>query len=172
MSEQLHYFAYGSNMSLARLRARTPSARRLGLYRLAGHELRFHKHGADGSGKCDAFFTGATDQRIYGALYTLDTREKPALDAVEGLGLGYAEKQVQVEDHAGETLQAFTYYAIRTDPALLPFDWYLGHVRVGAREIGVPAAYLAAIEAVRSRPDPDNARDARERAVHAQRVLS
>ena len=43
----MHYFAYGSNMSVARLRMRTPSARKVGLFRLASHDLRFHKRGAD-----------------------------------------------------------------------------------------------------------------------------
>lgn len=49
------YFAYGSNMSSARLRARVPSCRPIGIAFLPGHELRFHKRSKDGSGKCDAF---------------------------------------------------------------------------------------------------------------------
>jgi hypothetical protein len=52
------YFAYGSNMSVSRLVARTPSAQPLGRCALRGHQLRFHKVGGDGSAKCDAFHTG------------------------------------------------------------------------------------------------------------------
>jgi len=39
----LRYFAYGSNMSLARLRRRVPSARRIAVATLPGYRLRFHK---------------------------------------------------------------------------------------------------------------------------------
>ena len=49
----LLYFAYGSNMSSVRLRARVNSAQPLGVARLPGHRLRWHMHSLDGSGKCD-----------------------------------------------------------------------------------------------------------------------
>ena len=51
----MHVFAYVSYMSVARLRMWAPSAMKVGLFWLASHDLRFHKRGADGSGKCDAF---------------------------------------------------------------------------------------------------------------------
>ena len=40
--QRLNYFAYGSNMSLARLRARIPSAEKVGSFMLREHSLRFH----------------------------------------------------------------------------------------------------------------------------------
>ena len=43
----MKYFAYGSNMSFARLQARVPSARSLGCYALRQHDLRFHKSGLE-----------------------------------------------------------------------------------------------------------------------------
>ena len=48
------YFAYGSNLSSARMAARVPSARVVARAQLPGHALRFHKVGRDGSAKCDA----------------------------------------------------------------------------------------------------------------------
>jgi len=164
MPDSLHYFAYGSNMSLARLRARTPSAMRLGLCQLPGHDLRFHKIGRDGSGKCDAYATGDPGHCVAGALYTLDAGEQAALDAVEGPG--YARKQVLVIDAQGREVSAFTYCAIAIDTALKPYSWYLNHVLVGARELPVPAAYLARLAAIDCTEDPDAARAAIEWAVH------
>jgi len=41
----MKYFAYGSNMSLLRLRARVPSAERIGMFTLVEHALRFHTNG-------------------------------------------------------------------------------------------------------------------------------
>ena len=76
------YFAYGSNMSIARLRARVPGAERTGVFTLHEHALRFHKLSRnDGSGKCDAFYTGNASDRVVGALVEL---EPVGSDLIEG----------------------------------------------------------------------------------------
>lgn len=163
------YFAYGSNMSLPRLRERVPSAKRIGLFTLAGHSLRFHKVSTDGSGKCDALFTGNPDDSVIGALFEISGSEKDALDRVEGLGHGYESKTVSLSDSQGNIFEAFTYYATNTDPSLLPYSWYLYHVIYGAKETGVSVSYLAHIEATESIEDPDRERDVRERAIYGDR---
>lgn len=163
----MKYFAYGSNMSLPRLKQRVPGAERIGRFTLVGHSLRFHKWSrTDGSAKCDALFTGNPDDVVIGALFEIPEHEKGTLDRAEGLGFGYEEKRVTVTDARGHSLEAFTYYATDTDPSLLPYSWYLHHVIHGARETGVPAHYLDAVSATRSREDPDRDRDARERAIY------
>ena len=164
----LRYFAYGSNMSLARLRERVPSAERLGSYQLPGHELRFHKAGSDGSGKCDAFHTGRDPHRVFGVLFHIDPGEKPTLDRVEGLGWGYAEKQVSLRGRDGDVVRAWTYYALRLDPSAVPYSWYLQHVLVGAREAGLPDAYIAGIAAQDVRRDPQARRERRELGIYAE----
>ncbi|GGC01905.1 hypothetical protein GCM10011352_30060 [Marinobacterium zhoushanense] len=166
----MHYFAYGSNMSIARLRNRVPSAKRLGRYRLESHDLRFHKCGGDGSGKCDAFYTGNREHQVIGVLYHIDPLEKPALDRAEGLGVGYGEKQVVVVGPAGELIEANTYWAMMTDPQMKPFTWYLNHVLVGAHEVALPAPYVDRIRLIESVEDPDRERDALERAIHGYTV--
>jgi hypothetical protein len=79
----MKYFAYGSNMSLARLQARTPSARRLGTAVLESHDLRFHKAGKDGSGKCDVVHTGGAEC-VYGVLYEIDAERDRLERAIHG----------------------------------------------------------------------------------------
>jgi len=154
-------------MSLARLRARVPSATSLGCHRLLGHDLRYHKAGQDGSGKCDAFFTGRAEDVVYGVLFEMDAKDKPALDAAEGLGVGYDAKQVSVKDAQGGVHTALTYIALRIDTRCQPYDWYLHHVQVGAAEALLPAAYVAQkIVAVQAIDDPDTQRDAEQRAIH------
>ena len=149
MAASYRYFAYGSNLSTARLRERAPSARPLGVGRLPRHALRWHKRGRDGSGKCDAAFTGCPADEVWGVLFTIDCAEKPRLDAAEGLGIGYVEKVVQVLTTTGR-MDARTYQAKpdQVDAALRPFEWYWRHVLHGAREHGLPAAYVAAIERI------------------------
>lgn len=158
----MNYFAYGSNMSLRRLQARVPAARPLGTAVLAGHALRFHKAGRDGSAKCDAFHTADVSDAIHGVLFHIDDAGKSVLDRVEGLGAGYDEKQVTLA--CGTT--AITYVATHIDEGLLPFHWYKQHVLVGAREARLPVDYVGLIECHPSREDPDAARHARETSIH------
>ncbi|MDV6315327.1 gamma-glutamylcyclotransferase family protein [Idiomarina sp. HP20-50] len=160
------YFAYGSNMSSARLQKRVPSAVPLGCYKLEEHDLRFHKVGKDNSGKGDAYITHNKNDVVYGALFRIEESEKPALDRAEGLGQGYREKEINVIDLAGGIESAVTYTAIMIDESLKPYSWYLNHVLRGAEENGLPENYIEekilAVEAVK---DSNTERAAGERAI-------
>ena len=143
------YFAYGSNMSSERLRARTPSAISLGSARLPGYALRWHKLGRDGSGKCDIEASDAPGTAVWGVLYEINRAEKDVLDAVEGLGVGYDEHAVRV-DTGTVVREAVTYKARpdKIDAALRPLAWYTAHVLRGATEHGLPDEYVRRIAAV------------------------
>jgi len=161
------YFAYGSNMSSRRLYARLPEACWLGTAGLAGHLLRFHKVGQrDGSGKCDAAPTGDVRNRVLGVVYALSATDLDRLDRIEGRGAGYERRTVVVRARSGESLEAQTYIATHTDPALEPLDWYRFHVLSGAREAALPEDYIAAIQAMSVKVDPDPERCARELAIY------
>jgi cation transport regulator ChaC len=157
-------FAYGSNMSSHRLRARTPSARPLGAARLAGHRLAWGKKGGDGSAKCHLVETGREGDVVWGVLYEIDTAEKRFLDEAEGLGVHYVHRNVRVDTDAG-TVEAGAYVAIDTDESLRPFDWYAAFVLAGAIEHGLPAGYVAAIAALPVMIDDDAARRSRNLSI-------
>jgi len=160
-------FAYGSNLCIERLRARTPSARVSLVGTLAGHSLRWHKRSHDGSGKCDAFATDSGADVVWGVVYELTREDKVLLDGFEGLGEDYFEKVVNVRSRDGVVLDAIAYSA---NPALVadglnPWHWYKGFVTTGASQHGFPLEYRRALEAVASRDDPDSGRHAREWSV-------
>jgi gamma-glutamylcyclotransferase len=161
------YFAYGSNMSISRLKKRVPSAKRIGVCTLRNHDLRFHKKGTDGSGKCDAFQTGKSNDFVSGSLFKIDSVDKPSLDSAEGLGFGYDEKQVSLVKDSGENVAAFTYYATTINETLKPYSWYLQHVVVGAMESNCPSSYMPRIKATETVEDENQERDAKERAIHS-----
>jgi gamma-glutamylcyclotransferase len=165
----MKYFAYGSNMSLARLRARTPSAISLGHHVLSEHQLRFHKRGMDGSAKCDAFFTGQPQDCVHGVLFEIDDAEKPNLDRAEGLGYGYDEKVIEVRSPEQVRKQACTYVATKIDETRVPFHWYKDHVLLGARAAQLPAEYVDAIENIETIEDPNAPRALAERAVQTRK---
>ena len=115
---------------------------------MPNHALRWHKVGRDGSGKCDIEPAQAPSV-VWGVLFDVARAEKPALDAAEGLGIGYFETEVRIVTGDGEC-HALTYHANpeRTDPALRPRGWYKAHVLRGAREHGLPTDYVSELEQV------------------------
>ena len=162
---KLYYFAYGSNMSSRRLKARVPSATVIGPGVLAGHRLAFHKVSKDGSAKCDLVESGSS--RVQGVLFEIDESDKPKLDRVEGLGDGYDQKTVDVLLQSAVSKSAFTYFATDVDAGLKPYSWYKRHLLEGAREARLPPAYIEMLEQVGAIEDPDREREARELAIYS-----
>ncbi len=163
----IKYFAYGSNMSIPRLRDRVSIAGNLGVYKLHGYKLKFHKISQDGSGKCDALRTGLENDFILGIVFEIDEKGKPELDRVEGLNHGYKEETVEVKSiNDSSLLEVVIYIATNVYPNLLPYEWYKHHVLIGAREAGFPEEYLQAIEEVTAIEDLDEDRKARELSIY------
>lgn len=159
LKEDIPYFAYGSNMLTSRLRERTPSARPLCQATLSGYSLRFHKISKkDGSGKCDAFETGAMEDTVHGMVFLIDPAEKAELDRAEGLGYGYMEKTVTLQTISGQ-MEAVMYIATTIDADLKPYNWYKELVVAGAIEHQLPRDYITAIQCVVSETDPDSKRN-------------
>ena len=100
---------------------------------------------------------GGPAYRVFGVLFTLSPDDRPALDRAEDLHHGYADVTVDVQVE-GRTLRALTYVAIRKDPDLLPFDWYRNIVVAGAREHGLPAAWIDLVRSVAVRTDDNEQR--------------
>ena len=152
----LYYFAYGSNLHPLRLTERVPSARMIGSVELANHRLAFHKRSRDGSGKCNLQQTGIHTDRVFGAIYALESEHKSLLDSYEGVGSGYLDEPLEIL-YQGQIYDCFTY---RAQPShivedLLPYHWYKQLVLLGARFCQFPPAYIAAIETVSSIDDAD-----------------
>lgn len=164
--KRLIYFAYGSNMSTKRLKARASSAKVLGIGVLNGYALVFHKVGKiDGSAKCD--IVASRHDQVFGVLFEISEREKTDLDRWEGLNQGYDVMEVEITTESGNGIAAITYHATITDPELQPFTWYKRHVLEGAREAGLPSAYIETIEKIPAIEDRNKKREAKELALYS-----
>lgn len=168
LTDTTFYFAYGSNMSVERLQARIPSARPYCNAMLTGHELRFHKKGADGSAKCDVVATGNSHHEVHGVIFEFNLAEKPILDRCEGPR--YKERMVELISEHNGVINAFLYYvadkSAHTDHNLKPFHWYKHHVVYGARQAGLPQHYIEALVAVDSVIDHNRERTERELSIY------
>jgi hypothetical protein len=161
---KMKYFAYGSNLSIERLRGRVPSAKKLSTGCLRGHSLRFHKESIDGSGKCDAYQTNDDSDEIWGVVFNISDDEKELLDRAEGLGHGYELKTVSISCQTQE-IEAVTYYATRINPGLKPYNWYKNFVVSGAKKNNLPNDYVELLERIEATDDPDAQRRAKNKAI-------
>ena len=162
----MKYFSFGSNMLLARLSKRVPSAKVSSKGILTGHKLMWHKVSSDGSGKCDAFQTGNDSDILHGVLFDMAERDKPSLDTAEGLGFGYDEKIVSVFSEAEKQMvNAITYYATNINDSLKPYHWYKSFVLEGAIENNLPDDYIEMIREVKSIEDESDTRRSRNENI-------
>lgn len=143
------YFAYGSNLLIARLVERVPGARVRGIGHLAGHRLVCDKVGRDGSAKAN--LERHPEALVWGALYDLPAGGLDLLDPFEG---GYARFEVGIQTPSETHIAAVTYVSEKRSDDRTPFDWYREMILDGARAHGLPADYLRALGALPSRPDP------------------
>ncbi|NND65969.1 MAG: gamma-glutamylcyclotransferase [Halioglobus sp.] len=163
---EVKYFSYGSNLSLARMSARVPSASVDFVACVKGHSMKYRKIGRDGSAKCDLVESLGDGGEVWGVIYHIDPAEKPGLDRAEGLGSGYEMKELAVPGPDGTTVSAFTYYATHFSEGLKPYPWYVEHVLRGAAEHGLPNDYIAAFLTTESMLDPDQERHERELSIY------
>ena len=141
------YFAYGSNLSVARMQGRIPEATVLGAAVLSDHRLEFNKLGRDGSAKANIL--PCPGERVWGAIYRFPRARLDELDAIEG---GYERVRVTVRLRGGDARECQTYVSDRLTEAL-PFAWYKKLVVDGAREHCLPDDYVRDIERVPATPD-------------------
>ena len=145
-----HYFAYGSNLSSARMRKRVPSARAVCAATLDDHQLTLGKPGRDGSGK--ATLVRVPGALCWGVVYAIDTDEWDLLDACEP---GYGRTSRIVTTVARERLAVETYLAPATAPDPVATPLYKSFIVDGAREHGLPADYVGSLERLPVRREPD-----------------
>ena len=171
------YFAYGSNMSERRLRAknRAPSAQVVGTGILKDYCLTFRKLSKDGSGKCTVECCKSSN--VYGVLFKINKDEEGCLDAAEGLCKGYTDITVDIEVtrtkdsknyECGRTVCCVkTYQATNPSQNLKPYTWYRKHMLVGAIEQKLPPCYIDCFIRVDADEDCDKKRKARELTIYS-----
>jgi gamma-glutamylcyclotransferase (GGCT)/AIG2-like uncharacterized protein YtfP len=146
------YFAYGSNLDAAQMRARcrndalTPQ----GVALLPDHRLGFtHRSPIRHGGVADV--VPAADAEVWGCLYDLAESEFRLLDGFEGVPHVYRRHAVTVwrEGDARRAVDVTTYVIVnRITPEPPPHPDYLAQIVRGATAVGLPEAYLARLRAV------------------------
>lgn len=164
-----YYFAYGSNMLTARLRARCPSAMHVGSALATNFALEFSKPSIDLSGKATLTPSGKMNHHTAGILFKIRKSELTKLDKAEGAGNGYERNDEFLVQRSrdGEMVQATTYLATLTHSHLKPYDWYLALVIAGAHLHGLGEAHTSRLRMIESDVDTKSHRKSRLDALKA-----
>lgn len=176
----MKYFAYDDKMFTPCLHHIVQDANCLGVARLAGYKLYFHKRTSqDYSGKCNLVRVNDPAVGVYGVVYQIDTRDKYLLDKIESLGYGTQEIALKVEMLAEDGQKtapcyAFTYIAHKDNvfEDLVPFRWYRDLVVVGAREHHLPLDYIHHLEQIAAMQDPNVARETKQKRFLESHISS
>ena len=143
------YFAYGSNLSGARLHESCPSARLETTARLPGYRLAFTRRSERwGGGVADIRPDAGTE--VQGVVWRIDGADGDALDRQEGVDATpprYRRIEVDVTTAEGEVLNCLAYQVVEPQaPHIAPSAAYLDTMLRGARAAGLSGAYVARIE--------------------------
>ena len=143
------YFAYGSNMNLEQMADRCPGAKMLGVARKPGWRFIINGRG---------YVTALDDPsaEVLGCLWELTDEHWKSLDRYEGVAGGYYHRvdcELTLID-SEKVVEAIAYRA-SDETTGVPSGAYADAVIQGAREIGLPSAYLDFLEAWRNGPPTD-----------------
>jgi gamma-glutamylcyclotransferase (GGCT)/AIG2-like uncharacterized protein YtfP len=143
--DTIEYFAYGSNMASATMRAICATERFCGPARLSGRRLAFTRRSVrSSSGVAD--IVRDRDRDVWGALYTVGASELEVLDHKEGRGVAYEREDVIVHDGDGGERRVMVYSVIaKRAVEVCPSQDYMRLLIAGGVERSLPADYVAGL---------------------------
>jgi gamma-glutamylcyclotransferase (GGCT)/AIG2-like uncharacterized protein YtfP len=136
------YFAYGSNMDDAALKARCPKARRIGRARLPRHRFVL---------MADGYASVRRDplSDVHGVLFDLALSDIAPLDRYEDVEGGLYIKAFQpVVRHDGHASRALIYIGTDQSRGGVPVPGYMRAIVDAARAADLPAAYVAMLDTI------------------------
>lgn len=132
------YFAYGSNMSRALMRRHCPGGQEIGTAALAGYRFIITVDGY-------ASIVPHRGGTVHGVLWRLTARDLAVLNAYESLDSGLYLRATLPVVAGGRRFAALVYIG-RTRAEGRPRSGYLDVVVEGARECGLPDAYVQSLK--------------------------
>ena len=135
-----YYFAYGSNMNFAQMNDRCPGARFAGRGILTDHRFHIYSRGFASV----AFRKGSM---VWGGIWEITHAHLMTLDRYEGIPSNYYRREVipvLLADKAEDTVDCEIYFGSDTEDGIPGAD-YMGAVLQGARDCGLPEAYVETV---------------------------
>lgn len=147
MADSLYYFAYGSNMSIQRMKERLVAFKSRNLGFLYDYELKFNKinHHVKGAGYANII--PVKGKMVEGILYEIDQSGIEILDGFEGYPVKYTRELLPIKSNDG-MIEAHVYIAQpeETTEHLMPEIIYLQYL-LDAKDL-LSAEYYHHLESI------------------------
>lgn len=151
------YFAYGPDLNPGHMALRAPGYRSLGVARLTDHWFGFPRYSPSDRSALIGLTT-VPGSIVWGALYEIPEEDVPILHHLHGFVAGsppalneHVLKVVTVQQpNYPDPVTAETYVPVPDDRKAQPSAGYMAGILDGARYYGLPKAYLAALQSVRT----------------------
>lgn len=131
------YIAYGSNMNLAQMAVRCPTAKVKGVGKIKGWKLVFR--GNDGNAV--ATIEPSEDEEVPVLLWEIKPKDETALDIYEGYPRLYRKEIINV-NFKGKNTSAMVYIMNEGRPLGRPSQRYFETIRQGYESAGLDKKYL------------------------------
>ncbi|XP_023019379.2 gamma-glutamylcyclotransferase [Leptinotarsa decemlineata] len=150
MTGKTLYFAYGSNLSTARMHVWNPNAIRCGIGKLNDYVVDFLVYSKIWKG-CAGTIVPKKGSHVWGVIWELKDEDLKNLDWQEGVHVNiYEPITVTVETPEGKLVECLTYQQVRCEsedtleymPELKPSPAYLNTMVRGAVESKIPLDYI------------------------------
>lgn len=134
MSEEVWYFAYGSNLDKKNFEKRVGGFKEVRKAILKDFIIAFNSfHPGWGGGVAD--IVESEGGRVYGAVYKIDKEGLLRLDRAVGVPEFYRRMVVEVETDAGK-VEAYTYTTVKKRGFVMPTSSYLAFILRGLKQHG------------------------------------
>ena len=151
------YFAYGSNMNPGQMIDRCPETRTIGVARLVDYRLCFPRFSRPRNCAVSGI-EPSPKSTVWGVIYDVSENDVHVLNHHEGYDArrpaGENERVLRevtvLRMNGSEPVKAMTYFAVPDGTTARPSAAYLQAIIDGAEYHGLPLAYLAALQAVRT----------------------
>ena len=132
------YIAYGSNLNIAQMKFRCPTAKLYGTGRIENYELQFKGH----PGCAYATIGPRAGSSVPVAVWDITPSDEMSLDSYEGYPSHYFKRDVTVTLNNGETINGMAYIMNLKMDFALPSKLYYCTVRVGYENMRLDVSYL------------------------------
>jgi gamma-glutamylcyclotransferase (GGCT)/AIG2-like uncharacterized protein YtfP len=134
MTNDILYFAYGSNMDQSQMEERCPQAKLIGQGKLAGFKFIINRRGV-------ATVVPNPDKDVYGLLWRLNGTDEASLDEYEGVPTNYRKKSVTIELPDQTNTSAMIYVATNDSPGT-PRNLYMEKIKTAAEGHNLSPEYI------------------------------
>jgi len=133
--EDIRYFAYGSNMDEKQMTARCPEAKPVGIGRLDNFKFKLDFKGV-------ATVQKSRDDKVWGVIWKINSRDIESLDIHEGIAKGYYSRSFLSITEGPQQHESLIYTSLRSENEGIRREGYLEKIVAASKKWNFSQSYI------------------------------